>query len=202
MHRFTEYGPLVIVILLAVNVLFLNIFIITRLKPVEKQEISTVATPAGTVCDESCRKAITTRVLESLPTQQATPAESVQTTGDQVREYIIPLGGGSTSSTTYTDMSGVEAYIDTANYPSIQKVVFEVYLTIPIANGFAYAKLFNVTDKHDVWFSEVSMETNQVIRKEATIQLVPGKKLYRVMMKSTMAAEAKLINARIRILAK
>lgn len=200
MQRLTEYGPLVVVILLAVNVLFLNIFIITRLKPIPSETMTTVATPSGDACDERCRQAIANQVLETLPTPLTAP-EKPGATKSVTREYIIPLGNGSTRSTDYTDLSGVEAYIDTANYPDIEKVTFEVYMTIPIANGFAYAKLYNATDHHDVWYSEVSMETDQVVRKEATIALEPGKKLYRVMMKSTMAAEAKLVNARIRILA-
>ena len=97
-------------------------------------------------------------------------------------------------------IGGVETEIDTALYPSISEVVFETYMSIPTANGVAYAKLFNVTDKHDVWFSEQSMETNVTTRKSSKIKLDQGKKLYRLMMKSTMGYESKLTNARIRII--
>jgi len=105
-----------------------------------------------------------------------------------------------TSSKEYEVIGGVETEIDTALYPSISEVVFETYMSIPTANGVAYAKLFNVTDKHDVWFSEQSMETNVTTRKSSKIKLDQGKKLYRLMMKSTMGYESKLTNARIRII--
>lgn len=198
MRRFVEYGPLLIVILLAVNVLFLNIFVITRLKPLKEESVTTVATPQASLCDESCQQSIAKEVVGEIPTPQITPAinpSSINTS----HEYIIPLGSGTVRSLDYTDVPGAEVYIDTNNYPKITKVVFEVYMTIPTASGLAYAKLYNVTDKHDVWFSEVSMETDQVVRNVADVSLEKGNKLYRVQLKSTMNVDVRLLNARIHI---
>ena len=58
----------------------------------------------------------------------------------------------------YEDILSAEAYIDTGNYSSIKQAVVELFLRNPTGNGRIYAKLYNVTDKHDVWFSEVFTE--------------------------------------------
>ena len=91
-----------------------------------------------------------------------------------MKEYYITLGSGTTKSSVWEDVAGIESVIDTINYPSIKSIVFEVFLNIPTANGVAKAKLYNVTDKHDVWFSEVSSEGPSLTKKEASISLDRG----------------------------
>ncbi len=57
-----------------------------------------------------------------------------------------------------------------------------------------------MTDKHDVWYSEVWAEGSTNYRAEsANISLSEGRNLYRVMMKSTMGYEAILNSARLKI---
>jgi len=76
-------------------------------------------------------------------------------------------------------------------------------MRIPTANGRVYAKLYNVTDKHDVWYSEVWVEGSTSYRAETTsINLSSGRKLYRVMMKSQMSNEVVLDLARLKIVLK
>ena len=116
------------------------------------------------------------------------------------KEYYITLGSATTKSYMWQDLDGVEAVVDTTNYPPIKSVTFEVYLKIPTANGQVYAKLYNVTDKHDVWFSEVNSEGPVITKREATITLEPGAKTYRVMGLSTLKYDANIENARIRII--
>ena len=97
-------------------------------------------------------------------------------------------------------LDGAQVYIDTALYDSIKRVTFEVFLRNPTGNGRTYAKLFNATDKHDVWFSEVYFEGGGLVRKEATITLEPGNKLYQVYLKSSLAYDVYVDNARIHII--
>lgn len=197
MSRLVEGGILTIIFFLVVNVIFLNIFFISEHS---KKSAAVTTTPYETtqsVCDDVCKQEITDKIL--LITS---PAEKeIQTVESRkAQEFIIPLGSGSTSSNEYVPIPGAEAYIDTSLYQNIKKVIFETYTSIPTANGEVYVKLYNSTDKHDVWYSERSSQTEVVVMKEGEISLDKGKKLYRVMLKSTMAYEARLQNARIRII--
>lgn len=198
MSKILEYTLVIATFLLALNVLFINYVVLSRSKSETTKQVifsENYLEP----CNELCQKQIVERVLKNIPTsvqkQTVVEKQSVES-----KEYFIPLGNGKTASKEWSEIPGVEANINTFRYPKIKKVVFEVHLSIPTANGYTHAKLFNVTDKHDVWFSEVSMETNTVTRKEAEITLEPGEKLYRVMMKSTLGYEAVLTNAKIKII--
>ncbi|MEK7065595.1 MAG: hypothetical protein AAB961_01255 [Patescibacteria group bacterium] len=187
-----------IFLLIAVNLLWLDIMIFSGARNEQP-----VATEVAATCDANCRGAISADIISKLttPSPVAVPVareSNVAATGP-AKEYYIPLGSGSTRSNEYVALDGAEAYIDTSLYGPIKSVTFEVFLRNPTGNGITYAKLFNVTDKHDVWFSEVSFEGGGLVRKEATITLEPGNKLYRVMLKSTLAYDVYVDNARIRI---
>ncbi|OGH19668.1 MAG: hypothetical protein A3D74_00540 [Candidatus Levybacteria bacterium RIFCSPHIGHO2_02_FULL_37_13] len=49
----------------------------------------------------------------------------------------------------------MQAYIDRSNYEDLESVVFEASVHVPTGNQTAGVRLFNATDKHPVWFSEV-----------------------------------------------
>lgn len=119
------------------------------------------------------------------------------------REYYIPLGTGQTVNDQYENVPGFQAYIDSTKYGDIQQVTFEVSLQIPTANGTVYAQLYNVTDQHPVWYSEVSSQGNSasiVISKP--VQLGVGNKLYQVQMKTTMQYQSIANVARVHIISK
>lgn len=151
-------------------------------------------TPAGT-CSPSCEAEI-----DALEQRLDTLTIGSPSVANTAKEYYITMGSGTTKSNSWQELAGVEAVVDTTNYPPIKSVTFEVYLKIPTANGKVYAKLYNVTDKHDVWFSEVSSEGPTLTKKEATITLEQGAKTYRVMGLSTLKYDANIENARLRII--
>ena len=163
-------------------------------------DVSAENTNVETACDDTCQQWIVEKLQDQIPTpvQREPTIENKQILVP--KEYVIPLGSGATKSKEWEFIPSIEATIDTRNYPPIKSVVLETYLSIPTANGMVYAKLYNVTDKHDVWFSEVSMEADKVLKKTATIKLEPGSKLYRIMMKSSLGYEAILENAKLRII--
>lgn len=141
-------------------------------------------------CPQSCLDAI------SQSTSQSSQ-------GPDLKEIYIPLGSGSTYSQTWEEIDGLEAVVDLANYPPIKLIMFEASLRIPTANGRVYAKLYDVIEKHDAWNSSVWAEGSSSYRAEsANVTFSPGRKLYRVKMKSTMGYEAILDSARIKILLK
>lgn len=198
MSRLTEIGISVAMLLLAINVLGLNYLVLSHQGA--PPQVFTVATETPESCDQACQDAI---VVLLHPSPMATIVPSVAPEISHVsvtHEWYVPLGTATTHAQDYEALDGIEASIDTRNYPPIKQVIFETYMAIPTANGFAYAKLYNVTKGHDVWFSEVSMETDKVTGRDATITLDPGNNVYRVMMKSTMGYEVDLKNARIKII--
>ena len=186
-------------LLLTVNVVMLDLVIFwgrtARPSEIAATTIRVSATPTPTQeCSISC-----VAQIDALARRVKEATSSVPQANSSVKEYYISLGSGSTKSSVWQDIAGAEATIDTNNYPSIKSVVFEVFLNIPTANGSVYAKLYNVTDKHDVWFSEVSLEGPVLTKKEAAVTLEKGAKTYRVIGLSTLKYDANIENAKIRI---
>ncbi len=199
---------IVLGIFLAIDIVFLNIKAFSTREQLPK--FSPIAAPTltypeevvlnskGDGCPASCLLAIDEATKQAEKKSPLPTKPAVNVVG--VKEIYIPFGSGSTKSLDWVELAGVESVIDSADYPNTKSMIFEASLKVPTANGRVYAKIFNVTDKHDVWGSEVSSEGPTSYRAEsANITLSPGRKLYRVMMKSTMGYEAILDWARIKI---
>ncbi|KKR87217.1 hypothetical protein A2875_04930 [Candidatus Gottesmanbacteria bacterium RIFCSPHIGHO2_01_FULL_46_14] len=183
-----------ILLLVAINLVWIDIIIFSQGK----------SEPIVSYRDPQPTSTPTPIVSGPTPYVVFTPAPTlptfIQGPISQAKEYYIPLGSGTTKSNEYVALDGAQVYIDTALYDSIKRVTFEVFLRNPTGNGRTYAKLFNATDKHDVWFSEVYFEGGGLVRKEATITLEPGNKLYQVYLKSSLAYDVYVDNARIHII--
>lgn len=194
-------------LLFAVNVVMLDLVVFfgrtARPTEIAATTIRVTTTPApAQECSPSCEAKIDELKARIDALSAVQPSQEVQLapqTHRSAKEYYVSLGSGVVKSNIWQDAAGVEAVIDTAHYPAIKSVTFEVFLKIPTANGTVYAKLYNVTDKHDVWFSEVSSEGPALTKKEATITLESGAKTYRVMGLSTLKYDANIENARLRI---
>lgn len=148
-------------------------------------------------CIDLIREA-TASVLEKVSVKEK-PVTGVP--GSSVKEFYIPLGSGQTQSEQYEDVPGLSAYIDSTSYSKIKKVTFEASMRITNAHGRVYAQLFNDTDKHPVWFSEISMEGDKSqLLISAPIILDKGNKLYKVQMKTTLKEVSYIDQARVHIL--
>ena len=113
----------------------------------------------------------------------------------------MPFGSGETISDTWQDVPGLQVYIDSTKYEKIKTVTFEAAMRIPTANGIVYAQLYNATDSHPVWFSEVSMEgSTSKLLVSSPITLDAGNKLYKVQMKTTLKYQSLLDSARVHII--
>lgn len=192
---------LVLASLVLVNLGFLNFSVFLKKQPDSFLPPSPTIIQEDTVAEATCPVDCLTTIEEATG-KAITPAPVIENQASQpaVKEIYIPLGSGSTSSQDWEELAGVEAVIDSANYPNIKEVIFEAVLRIPSANGRVYAKLYDVTSKHDVWFSEVSAEGPTAYRAEsAAIVLSSGRNLYRVKMKTTMSYQSILDSARIKI---
>lgn len=150
-------------------------------------------------CPASCLSLINEATMSiKLPT----PAPSIKTTpvGFSVKEFFISFGSGSSRAADWEDIGGLVAYIDSSKYGKIKSVVFEAAIQIPNGNQGASVRLYNATDKHPVWFSDVYLEggTPKLVTSQP-ITLDQGEKLYQVQMKTTLKDTAILNQARIKI---
>lgn len=121
----------------------------------------------------------------------------------QTKEFYIPLGSGTTAKSDWEDLTATETVIDPANYGMIKEAYFIASLKNSTQNGQVEAQLYNVTDKHPVWNSQVIMNgpISQTITSPV-ITLDRGNKLYRVQLKSTLGYAVSLDNAKIKIISK
>lgn len=201
--------------LVLINIIFLDIFLFKN----QKAEIieRTISVPAvSNSCPASCLSEISNATKSAIlsigtasppaggltPTPTVKPVSQTQTQPTSlVKEFFVPLGTGSSSSDDWQDVGGLKATLDPANYGSIKTVTFEATIRIPTGNEIAYVRLYNATDKHPVWFSDVSLEggTPQLLISNP-ITLDSGNKTYQVQMKTSLKYPAFLDQARLHIL--
>lgn len=155
------------------------------------------ATAPNDSCGKECKEEIAKAVADAKLTENPAPQTGV---APSIKEFFVPLGSGSSTASEWEDVPGAQAYIDSTSYPSIKSVTFEVSLYTPTANQTAYARLYNVTDKHPVWNSDVRIDggTPKLLISNA-VSLDKGSKLYIVQMKTQLQARTNLENARVHI---
>jgi hypothetical protein len=166
-----------------INLIVLDYFVINSYK--NEKLVLGDTTSAAAACPSACLSAIN---------------RIGGTVFSTAKEYFVPLGTGTNVTDDWNDVAGASAYVDTAQYPRIKKVVFEATVAVPTGNESAYVRLFNATDKHPVWFSELSMDTTgPVLLTSPAIALDKGSKLYQVQMRTQLKFTANLTQSRIHI---
>lgn len=189
---------------IAVNLLLLDLKVFSEGNPVRLSNVATTA-PVPTaeitaqtitnLCPASCVSLISeaTKTAATKTVAYVPPATSVH-------EYYIPLGSGSTQKNKWDDQTSTDTLIDPANYGNVKEAYFTAILRNPTLNGEVDAQLYNVTDNHPVWFSQIAMNGPSVqALTSAKITLDKGAKLYRVQLKSGLEAQVSFDTAKIRI---
>ncbi len=126
--------------------------------------------------------------------------DTVATTS-YVKELYVPLGTGTNITTDWTDVKGAAVYIDTKLYGKFKKVTFEASLSVPSGSQTTYVRLYNATDKHPVWYSEMSMSgAGPELLTSSAVTLDSGNKLYQVQMKSQLGSTTNLLQGRVHII--
>lgn len=123
-----------------------------------------------------------------------------KTVSSTAKEYYVPLGSGSNTTNDWADVAGASASIDTASYGKIKQVMFEATVTVPAGSQKVWVRLFNATDKHPVWFSEVTTDSSgPVLLASPAITLDKGNKVYQVQMKTQLKILTNLVQSHVRI---
>jgi len=142
------------------------------------------------VCGESCKEEIEKAVSAAVATISG--SKSTET----IIKEVSTSGGtdfislGSTATTTDTDWKTIDdtaVYIDLVNdYSADAYVTWEASLKVAHANGQAFARLWDDTNKIGVSGSEISTINNSdYVQKVSTnLALWRGRNLYKVQIKS------------------
>jgi hypothetical protein len=205
--------------LLFLNLIYLDILliqgvgskqtIVQRFESITNQVPEKVmTTPNPDICPQSCVSQIQQAISSAKPSATVSPtpisannASSQTTVSSQTKEYYVPFGSGSGTSSDWQDVPGLQASIDSSSYGSIKSVVFEASLHIPNGNQTASVRLFNSTDGHPVWNSEVDFNgnVNSVLLVSPNVSLDSGNKLYKVQIKTQLQFQAVLDQSRLHI---
>lgn len=199
-------SSVIILLILIVDIVFLNWKALESKQTIETIPVatdSTIVLPSQTPgalisCPLSCLSQIY-EATSSLKLPTASPIGIVQVPS-QPREFSVSFGSGSTRAGDWEDITGLAVYIDNSKYGKIKSVVFEAAVLIPNGNQGVYVRLFNVTDGHPVWYSEVYHEGGTAkLLISPSLALGSGNKLYQVQMKTTLKDLANLNQSRLKI---
>ena len=212
----TKIGIAILAIALF-DLLFVNWWILKKSK-VSKDE----ANPASQVVNKADSDTIREITSTPSPTPSTSPTSSsksttqsspivktetviekqTQTIGQTAqKEIFVPLGQGSTNSSSFADLLGTDVTIDTSKYSAIDSVVFEASIWPEGGNGRAYAQIKNVTDNNPLFESQISNSSaSGVVKTSSKIPISTGAKTYRVQAKTDITNfVAHVENARIKI---
>ncbi len=161
----------------------------------------TDTTPITTSCPQSCLIQIHQATAAVVTTPTTATTNTTTSSSSQAQEIYITIGSGTNSTDDWEDISGLQVYVDSTKYGRINSVLFEASVHIPTLNEWANVRLFNVTDKHPVWFSEVFFPGGSpaTLLVSQPITLDQGNKLYKVQMKTQLKYQAFLDQSRIHI---
>ncbi len=198
-----------LLVLVIVNLFILDLKLFSPQGAIRVADMQAAATPAAhpkivgqDTCGPDCQRVVEQKVQEALNSLASpSPKQVLEPIAARViRESYVPLGSGSTTKSTWDNLSATETWIDTSSYGTISNVTFIAGLRNPTKNGEVEVQLYNVTDNHPVWGSHIVMSNNtsQTITS-GPVQLDMGKKLYRVQIKSSLSYDAYLDSAKLRI---
>ena len=206
LHRHEKWASVMIslegilTVLLLGNIIFLNIYLFdhgllqntSNTRHVQSPVVS--SSPSPTV-----QPTLATTLSPTSPSKTQPPAQTfVQKT---VKDYYISLGSGTSEASSWTDVPGVQAVIDFGQYPRVKEIHFEVSIYVPTANEWVSVRLYNETDKHPVWNSQVTTnaDTTAYLTSPA-ISYDTGAKLYQVQMETQLQTTATLVQSRIHVM--
>jgi hypothetical protein len=180
-----------VTLLLLANVIYLNIHLLQKLESAESNTTASSEIPSPSLAP----------VSENIPTPQP-KAQTPIVVNEQspIKDYFIPLGSGTSQASEWTDVPGTQATVDFGSYKNIKSIAFETSVAVPTANQSVWVRLYNTSDQHPVWHSEVMMEGGaSAYLISSPIAYDKGSKIYQVQMKTQLQYPANLTQARIHI---
>ena len=191
----------ILVVILIANVVYLNSILLKN----AASDSATKASIRPPLAASPTSSEVSTPV--SVSTETPMPPSLAQSTvsypQNSIKDYFIPLGSGTNQTSDWADVPGVQAVVNLGQYQNIKEIRFEASVYVPTGNQSVSVRLFNATDKHPVWYSEVAMSENtSASLTSGPIIYEKGDKLYTVQMRTQLQSLANLTQARIHIILK
>lgn len=210
-HRHFRLGLVLLVTFLIFDLIYLNLKLLGTkeiffLNTANTGEIKTAVNPVPTGVlvvknEEGCGEDCKAQILNILKEELSKTSGKTDSNLSAVKEYFIPFGSGIGNSTSWQDVAGLEATIDTSAYGKIKTVTFEASLRIPTANESVSVRLFNSTRGHQVWNSVLSYpggpSSGLLVSKPITLD--PGNNIYKVQIQTQLTYPAYIDQARIHV---
>lgn len=212
-HGFPKHVLIIFCIAVILNLLIVDVWLIGglgRMKAQNQKPLVAAITTTPSVSIQKCPLSCLDVINEATASVKITPsaiktATNTETTNanvPQTKEFYFPLGSGSSTANDWTDVPGLQIYVDTSKYAKIKSAYFEASVNVPNTVEDVYVRLVNATDQRPVWFSDLFFPsgTTTTYLVSPAITLDSGNKLYKLQMKTQLKAPAFLNQARIHII--
>lgn len=198
----------VILSLILVNLGYLD-YKLFRVAPSPTPEGETLVEqvePEG--CSPDCQELIDQKISETLlniPTQkpEKTVTYVLPTTspGAQTKVSYIPLMSEATVNyPDWTDVTPSDFYFDLDDYSGAKSVRFEVYLKSKHQAGKTYIRLYDVTNKRAVDYSDLSSSSETFeLQRSSDLVIWRGNNLYRIQGKTLNGIEGYFKEVKLKI---
>lgn len=157
-------------------------------------------------CDTTCVRQLVNDAIASIsgitkPQKQEVVERVVEkvttvSTSSPKTQYI-PLGGGQTTNTEWTDIPGAEITFDVKDFGTITAIYFEAQLKSPA--GLVYARLWDKAANTIVQGSEISQVAGDAKLVSSKVTIPTGGRTLIVQLKSETQQPVQVISSRLRV---
>lgn len=170
----------------------------------EEEMATSGAEPIDLSCSSGCEGLIDQKIEEALakiPTQSTSKATIIAPTSSQPRVAYIPLIAEATiNSSDWKDITPSDFYFDLADYSRTGNVRLEVYLKSQYQSGKVYLRLYDLTNKRAVDYSDLSSSSEAFeLQRSSDLSIWQGNNLYRLQGKTQSGIEGYLKEAKLKI---
>jgi len=191
-EKYIKFGfglTTLIIVILLINIFYLNLLI--------SKNLIASSTSHPTPQNKTEQKPIPSPVITQILTPTILPTPT--STQAFAKDYYIQLGSGMNNTNTWTSVPGAQAVVDLGNYQGISQVLFEASINMPNASQMVYIRLWDASDQHEVWYSDLSTNNPTAYLISQPLAYDTGPKLYQVQMMSQLPAPVNLVSSQIHI---
>ena len=186
-----------VLVILFANLLFINYKLLNQ-----KQELENVQSPSEIANLEPTSKDVSQESSEITQLPSPTTVVFKETTAS-VKDHFISFGSGTSSDQNFVDVGGLQASVNLSSYGNIKEIRFETSIQVPGENQAVTVRLYNKTDDHPVWNSEITKNAGaSSYLVSSPIVYDSGVKTYTVQMRTQLGGVATLGEARLHIVLK
>lgn len=220
MNKFSKVLLVSLAAFFLINLLFLDYFWflskdkVGQIDRVLKENFSVSLPSDSGGCAEACQEAISQKIREELAKETLSAGQSsvspfflpspcpTQANVFQAKVLYMPLlSEGTTVSTAWTDIDPSVFYFDLSHYPDVKEVKFETHLMALHGSAKVYARLYDVSNKRGVDFSELETQSSSFARLESGgLAIWRGNNQYTIQLRSANGTEARLRDSRLKII--